>query len=126
MRVDFHLDGVDDAPRQEKREESNLSSTNDLTTAVSSAASAKLPERAVWLLVGYGLAKFNLRVWAREFWVQACGAEHKGLFLSVVTLILTFYMVCVFAPMNAVAEWDTRWRGGSSSGRRASGVPRAR
>lgn len=25
----------------------------------------------------------------------------QGLFLSVVTLILTIYMVCIFAPMNA-------------------------
>lgn len=34
-------------------------------------------ERAIWLLVGYGLARFNLRAWARDFWIQACGAEHK-------------------------------------------------
>ncbi|CAM9742356.1 unnamed protein product [Hapterophycus canaliculatus] len=96
------------------------------TTETPTTASAKLLERAVWfVLVVVAYFRLNLRRWAIDFWHQASAAEHKGLFVSVVTLILTLYVLCIVAPMNAVAEWDTHWRGGSS-GRRAQGLTRAR
>ncbi|CAM9461505.1 unnamed protein product [Ectocarpus sp. 13 AM-2016] len=93
---------------------------------VPSAASAKLLERAVWCsIVVVMYFRLNFRQWASDFWQQASAAEHKGLFVSVVTLILTLYVLCIVAPMNAVAEWDTHWRGGSN-GRRTSGPTRVR
>ncbi|CAB1098161.1 unnamed protein product [Ectocarpus sp. CCAP 1310/34] len=107
---------------------------------VSSAASVMLLERAVWCsIVVVTYFRLNFRQWASDFWHQASAAEHKvsaarcptpptrpqGLFVSVVTLILTLYVLCIVAPMNAVAEWDIHWRGGSN-GRRTSGPTRVR
>lgn len=34
-------------------------------------------QRACWILLGYGLAKVNLRRWAGDFLREAAAAEHK-------------------------------------------------
>lgn len=116
MRVDFRL--KNEATPVLQRDENPVSTTE--APATSSPADKHL-RRALWILLGYGLAKVNLRRWTGVFFQQAAAADHKGLFVSVVTLLVTLYVLCILAPMNAVAEWDVRWRGGGS-GRRGEGI----
>lgn len=34
-------------------------------------------QRALWILLGYGLARVNLQRWAGQCWQEAVAAEHK-------------------------------------------------